>query len=625
MQKSLEFEMTATPEIGSSLPPLPELSRIESLGFDTETTVERDLFDRSLVGISYYLPDGTKGYIPFRHPGGGNYPLEQVQRWAKHELRNKQLVVANAKHEVHTMNMFGVNLEEQGCRMRDVFHQAALLDDRRFQINMDLLVKQEFGINRIEANHAEIYLMPANLASSIAIEDAELAWKLNEVYSPRIADEDLGRVLKLEDDLVYATCEMERNGAYLDIPTLLRWRTEVQSEWEKRVLQIFQDTGMRIDPGSWKDMERLFNKLKLTFPRTEATDAHPDGCPSFPEEFLMTVEDPVARLALEARQLASLKNKFLDGYLDKINKHGLLRYSLHQVRGEKGTVTGRYSSSADKNGIGVNIQQVSKKSKQPLLLQRWPIRQLFIPPPGRVWVSADAYQIEFRLFAHYAAVALHRSRLARAYQENPSTDFHDMIVNWTGLSRPFAKNVNFCKLYGGGADKVATMCGVDVKKGQEIVDDYDREFPEAKLLIRKVAEKVRKVGFAKTILGRRSRFEIMPTEWEWKNQMGVTRTEEEILEFKLKEDKQRYYMGLNRVQQGTAADIMKIKLLETYRQRKALDLTMRFPVHDEIDGDIASKEALHPFQELLNAQSIEMEVPILWEAGTGASWHEAQE
>ena len=124
----------------------------------------------------------------------------------------------------------------------------------------------------------------------------------------------------------------------------------------------------------------------------------------------------------------------------------------------KGTVTGRFSSS------NINIQQVFKAAKQKAnkVLAKWLIRELFIPHPGKKFVSADASQIEFRIFAHLSQNA----DLIREYCDN-DPDFHTYVSTLTGQPRREAKHVTFCRLFGGGIGKIASMVGVLVLRSGE--------------------------------------------------------------------------------------------------------------------------------------------------------------
>lgn len=580
-----------------ALEPLPE--RLENPTIDFETDLRPNRL-RQPCGVAWATPDGRAGYASISHPESVNHDPGAVRRWLQAELKGKRVNTANAKHECYVLQNFGLDPEALGIEWNDAFFQAGLLNEKRYRINLDTLMREELGRGKLDLGDTEawpIHERPAHLVADYAVADAVGALELDQVYTPHIYTEDLGRVLRLENDLVYSTVEMERNGAPLDVELLDRWILEVQAERDQRLWQINKLTGLNVSPTKRTDMLRLFAHLGL-----ENDFKTEKGQPSFDEEALLHFPQEPVKLALEVRQLESLLSKYLLVYRQAVDGAGILRYDLHQMRAEaegalKGTISGRYSAS------NVNIQQVSAKDKQPLLLQRWPIRQLFVPPVGERWVSADASQIEYRIFAHYAA-KLGMTRLAEAYRRDPKTDFHALVVEWTGLVRGFAKNTSFCRLFGGGKDKIRYTINRGIqdprlKKSEAdveaIVERYDRRFPEARRTLNKVSEVVKARGYSRTILGRRRRFA----------------------------DGDKAYAGLNTICQGSAAEVMKVKTLETYRARKRLGLTPRFVVHDEKDGTSPNPEVVREFTELLNTQSLPFEVPILWEAGEGANWQES--
>lgn len=597
MTQSL-FQFEPRYEAAASLPPLPCLDGIGKLGLDTETTVEEFLFDRELVGISYYLPDGRKGYVPIKHMESENYPEEMVKEWVKRELRGKTFCVANAKHEVHTFNTWGISLEEQGNSFRDVFHRAALINEKRRKLNMDLIVEEELPhIQKIEADHKHLYKLPAQLAAPVATQDAELAWLLDEAYEPKIQAENLGTVCQLEDDLVFSTCEMERNGSYLDVGLMLQWEREVKEEYTKRLMEIYSLVGFMVNPNAPTDMLRLFKYLGI-----ENTYETESGEESFKVEVLQAYAEgrPAIQLCLEAKQMSSLLSKSFEKFAASVRSDGRVFYALHQLRSDEGgTITGRYSSSAPgkKKNSGINIQQVSKTDKMPKLLQRWPIRKLFIAPPGEKFFSSDASQIEFRLFSHYAAKK-GMPRLAQRFNEDPTVDFHSLIVEWTNLIRSQAKNVNFAKLYGGGPAKIAGMCGVSLVEGEKIVNKYDREFPEAKILMDMAQGQAMDHGFVRTLLLRRRRYDRDDPE-------------------------EAFYSALNSVLQGGAADLVKLKILRLYNERKRFGLTLRSQVHDEANGSIPEDNNAVSLNDFMNEQEMDLELPIMWKSGVGKNWEEA--
>jgi DNA polymerase-1 len=308
---------------------------------------------------------------------------------------------------------------------------------------------------------------------------------------------------------------------------------------------------------------------------------------------MKTIADPNFQKLRMARALDSIHSKYLLKYL-KAQRNGILPYKLHQLKSDDyGTISGRFSSSS------VNIQQVYAKGRQ---LKKMPdmkdfiIKELFIAgDPDWEWLSADAMQIEFRLFAHYA----NSKRLNEAYANNPWIDFHDhvmaMLQRLVDIDRDDTKNVNFGKLFAMGRDKMRRQLDTELEIANELFDAYDQEFPEAKDLLNLSMKLARNRGYVKTLLGRRARF---PTQ-------------------------DRLHSALNRVIQGTAADIMKLKLLEVYRNRKLLNFVMFFTVHDEVDGRVPKGGNYRErMKELLNTQieELKLRVPIMWDVKTGDNW-----
>jgi DNA polymerase-1 len=243
----------------------------------------------------------------------------------------------------------------------------------------------------------------------------------------------------------------------------------------------------------------------------------------------------------------------------------------------------------------VNIQQVGGKKLQAKmrgLKEQYPIRQLFVPESG-LWLGADASQIEYRLFAHYAKPPA----VIKAYAENPETDFHAFVMSMvqqvrSDITRERTKDLNFAKIYGAGANKIAIMLGLSPEEASPFVTAYDRTFPQARTLMDESMRVAEKRGYVKTMLGRRARFP----------------------------NGKFLHAALNRVIQGTAADINKMKLVELHKERKYTGLKLRFTVHDEADGDVPDVEAGRRVREVLNRQSLPTRVPILWNVGVGPNW-----
>ena len=578
-------------------------------GFDTETD-SKDPHKAKPVGLAVCTPDDRRYYFPFGHRGGGNLDEGAVKRWAAANLARKHLSILNAKYDVHVCHNWGLDLEGIGSQIHDPAFKAALLDENRRRFNLDLLSQDLLGLEK-----SATYEDKSSIADSSAAEtgeyaehDAYLHLALDLKQQVDIDKQDLSAVCELEDNLIYSTVEMEHNGGLIDRPKLERWVREVSLAHETAILQIHHSTGMKVNPNSIKDMARLFDKLGLEYPRTEPSQDHPEGEVTFEEEYLGKVTHPDVRACMAAKKLDSLNSKYLKKYLKALDSNNILRYDLHQLRGDEyGTVTGRYASA------NLNIQQVMKVESQleEEAIAAWIVRELFIPAPGCFYVSADASQIEFRWFAHYSGSA----RLIQEYCDNPHIDFHQLVADMLSQKRKDAKHNNFGKVYGMGIEKLARKlgypcnCGCDVRvrwdrrahrldcKMQtafDIAKNYDERFPEAKRLLEQASKVAKKRGYVRTVMGRRRRYP----------------------------DGTRLHSALNAVIQGTAADTFKVKCLETYRNRKFLEMTMRAPVHDELDGDLANPDKAVQFKELLEAPDarIPCRVPLLWDVEVGANW-----
>jgi DNA polymerase I len=603
--------------------PLPSLDGIHEIELDCETTGLKWWESDRPIGFGLCLPDGSTRYIPWGHRGLGNLDEEMVKRWCHRELRGKHITNLNTRFDVHMLRAWGVDLEAQGCTVSDVGHFAALLDDHRLHLSLESLCQDflpdERKVKSVEGTTLDTSRMSSYSAGTIAVRaeaDVRQVHKLKHLLLPKLAAEDLMRVKDLEDKIIYVVCEMEKNGAIIDQQLLDEWIRTSQIEMDRCLLELAKMVHFQVNPASSKDVERLFKHLKI--PITEFTDK---GAPSFSDTVIKQLEHPAIKLMRHAKKLFSIRSKFLLKYQKSLDSHGVLRFALHQLRatrgegdeeGETGTISGRFSSTEIVSGIGVNIQQIMKAEKQVLTHgDEYLIRQLHVPASG-LFLSADAAQIEYRLFAHEAS----NPKVLAAYKKDPNISFHKMV--W-GMLKPFkadlsykrTKDINFASIYGAGLTKIALMFEFITKKEfwelreskatgshpklsqtAEIRRIYDREIPEAKRLLKSYSEQAVNKGFITTLLGRRMRFI----------------------------NGARAHKALNGRIQGSAADIMKLKLVSVHQARKDTGLLLRATIHDEIIGDVPDVESAQKVAQILNQQSLQLKVPILWETETGTSW-----
>jgi DNA polymerase I len=601
----------------------PPLDGMAELCLDCETNGLRWWAGDRPIGISIFLPDGRNQYLPWGHKGGGNLDEAAVKEWARRELRGKRITNLNTRFDIHMLREWGVDLEDQGCRVSDVGHYAALLDDHRLYFNLNSISRDYLGRGKVEGiDHKRMAEYHAGEVAPYAENDTSLVHELRKIMIPKLVEQGLTKVAELENELIYVVCEMEKNGCPIDQEKLERWIKESELLLQQWYLQIFHETGIKLNFGSNDDMTALFNKLGI-----KIENFTPTGKASFTDAILKRMQHPLVVLARRGQRLKSLRSKYLLAYQKRISNGGILRYALHQLRttrdelGEDnyatGVVSGRFSSTEIVDGEGGNIQQVIKAAKQiDAFGDDFIIRELAVPRSG-MWLSADAMQIEYRLFAHEG----NNPTIIKAYQENPELSFHKFVHEKVLAYQPHftyrqQKDLNFAKIYGAGIKKLALMLEFITRdeflelvqqnasydhpklaKATEIDRLYNQLLPEVRPLSNKAMETAKNRGHIKTIEGRRARFP----------------------------NGENTHKALNRRIQGSAADIMKRKLVELHLMRKHTGLTLRFTLHDEVDGDVPDQHHAAMVKTILNHQSYRLRVPILWDVKTGANWREAGE
>jgi len=601
----------------------PDLSNFHNIFVNFETTGLRWFEDDLPISMSVYAGDRS-WYLPFKHAGGGNLSEEQVYSFAQ-SLRNKHITNINTRFDIHNgrewgkkMGRGGLDFEKMGCTFSDVAHSAALLDDHRLHLNLDSLVRdylREIPMQKLDESRMRSY--SAGAAQARARYNVESVKRLDDVLYPQLENEDLMRVKELENKVIPIVCEMEHNGALLNEELLDEWIIETKRKYYNGIMDLYHQTGMKINPGSNIDVAKLFRHLKL--PIIETTEK---GNPSFTDEVLKVEKHPIIVLLRHTKKLGSLHSK-LKKYKESIDSHGILRYALHQLRAartegedssETGTVVGRFTSTEIVEGFGVNIQQVLKPEKQILTFgDEFFIRNLFIPEKGKKYLSADAAQLQYRIGASMAK----NPRVLAMYKEDPWISYHKMI--WAELKKvkrdiPYkrTKDTNFARQFGAGLRKIALMieeitkreyfellnqkAGRDhpkLRKTAEFLKIYDREFPEINALLKSSSELAKSQGYVTDIIGRRMRFP----------------------------DGERLYKAFNGIIIMSEASIVKTKLVELHEAREDTQFLLRAQVHDEVDGDVPDEHHAEKVREILNRQSFpELEISILWEVNTGSSW-----
>jgi DNA polymerase I-like protein with 3'-5' exonuclease and polymerase domains len=269
------------------------------------------------------------------------------------------------------------------------------------------------------------------------------------------------------------------------------------------------------------------------------------------------------------------------------------------------------------------------------------IRSLFIPEDGCKWGCFDYSQQEPRLVAHYALKFKLPSVniIADSYENDPSTDFHKIVSDMAEIPRSQAKVINLGLFYGMGKNKLQTELSVTKEKANELFEKYHTRVPFVKQLMNKVMNAAQGKGQIKTLLGRRCRFPkyepvLRGSDWgtfvpaeDHERMLELQEMGPEILDLEGKKTGKRNYWwknptrraftykALNRLIQGSAADMTKKAMLELYKE----GILGHIQIHDELDFSIESDSQAVKIKEIME-QAVDLEIPNKVDYEFGTNW-----
>ena len=439
--------------------------------------------------------------------------------------------------------------------------------------------------------------VPLEKISEYAAEDADITFQLKQVISPMVQKREVEDVLyKIELPLIEVLTDMEYEGVKIDEPYLKSYSKELEAEMIHYRDQVFSLAGMEFNLDSPRQLgDVLFGHLKLPVDKKTATGQH-----STNEEVLskLATEYPIAEKILEYRELTKLKSTYVDALPQMINlKTGRVHTTFNQTIAS----TGRLSS------IGPNLQNI------PIRTERGQkVRKAFIARDDEhVLVSADYSQIELRLAAEISGDEnmleafrqghdIHKATAARVY--NVAMD------DVTKEMRSKAKMVNFGIIYAISAFGLSQRLGIPRKEASELIENYFVQYPKLKNYMNDTLEFARANGYVKTIMGRRRYLKDI-------NSRNFT-----VRGFAERE-------AINAPLQGSAADLIKLAMINIYDEFKKLKLKTRMTlqVHDELvfDAHKSELEIIKPIIHDRMIQAIKTNVPLEVEIGVGANWLEA--
>lgn len=423
---------------------------------------------------------------------------------------------------------------------------------------------------------------------------AYIPWKSVSVLKEQLEETGMhGLFTDIEMPLIYSLYHMEQAGIQVERERLQAYGEKLKVKIDVLEQEIYQDAGETFNINSPKQLgEVLFDHLKL--PHGKKTKTGYSTAADVLEK--LAADYPMVRKILDYRQLTKLNSTYAEGLAHYIGEDGRIHGTFNQTI----TATGRISSTEP------NLQNIPVRME----LGR-EIRKIFVPREGYVFVDADYSQIELRILADMSE----DERLIQAYQQaqdihaiTASQVFHTPLEEVTSLQRRNAKAVNFGIVYGISAFGLSEDLSISRKEALEYIQRYFETYPNVKVFLDRLVEEGKEQGYVTTLFGRRR----------------------PIPELKSANFMQRSFgerIAMNSPIQGTAADIMKIAMINVDQElrRRNMDSRIVLQVHDELLVEAKEEEAGEVITILRETMkdAANLKVSLEVDANTGDSWFSA--
>lgn len=578
---------------------LEKIEKKKEFGFDVETTSLNPRL-AELVGIAICVEASEAFYIPVGHRGTNQtqLPRDWVLKKLKPYLEDPRYkkIGQNLKYDWSVMSEQGLKPDGIGADTM----VAAYVIDPEGRHNLETLASHylNYTVTTYEQvcgkgkDQIGFDLVPITTATRYSAEDAWVAVELWEVLKAKLEEDRLTEVFaRIDLPLVGVLSRMEEQGVCIDVGYLNQLSKEFEKDLGVIEKKIHAFTKAPINLNSPKQLGHLlFEELKLPTQGKTKTGFSTDA------QVLSVLAElhEVPRLLLEYREISKLKGTYVDPLpLMKDPKTGRIHAGFHQTV----AATGRLSSSDP------NLQNIPIRSERGLK-----IRRAFIPSEGNLLVSADYSQIELRLLAHMSGDPelvgsfqrdedVHRRTASEIYGIKPE--------NVTDRERSIAKAINFGLMYGKSAFGLAQELKISRKEAADMIQKYFERYAAVKRFLDGQIEQAREKGYATTLSGRKRRLHDINS----KNHAIRANAER---------------MAMNTPIQGTAADLMKLAMIEIDHELMARNFRSKFiiQVHDEVILD-CPKDEVAKVQKMITEVmegAMKLDVPLRVNSASGASW-----
>ena len=587
------------------------IKKIEEKGIvavDTETN-SLNPHEANLVGISLSLDWGTSCYIPLEHATEKVLEKKIVLEKLKNVLEDKSIkkIGQNIKFDyiIFLRNKIQLNSIE------DTMLMSYALDAGRHRHNMDNLSEIHLNHKPISfkevtgsgKNQISFEKVPIKLATQYAAEDADVTFRLYNLFKKRLDQEKLLKIYELfEKPMVNLLAQMEIEGIKINSHFLNELSKKFYHKIKKLEKEIFDLSKREFNIGSPKQLgEVLYNELKIATLKKTRKGGFATSATVL--EDLAFKGHKLPKLVLDWRQLTKLKNPYTDTLPEHTNPE---TNRVHTSFLLAATTTGRLASSEP------NLQNIPIKTEDGK-----EIRKAFIAEKNYSLISADYNQIEMRILADMADV----KELKNAFKNNE--DIHSLtasqIFNISSNkiddeTRRKAKAINFGIIYGISQYGLAKQISVSNQEASEFLKSYFKKFPEIKDYMNTTINFCRKSGYVNNIFGRRCHI------------TGINDKNYNVRNFQER-------AAINAPIQGSAADIMRlamIKINRTLGKRSDYKTKMLLQIHDELVFETPKNEIkkIIPIikknmTDVSSSEHHKFSIPLTVDIYYGNNWGEA--
>ncbi len=592
--------------------------------------------DGFVCGIAIATKNQTL-YFPIAHNMTDNLNTKETWNYLNEKVfKNKGLrkVFHNAMYDVCWIR--SATGEMPRGPLLDTMIATSVIDETRMRYSLDSISKDylnetkykydlatkvlDWSNGTIKDPMTNMHKLPYHLVKDYAEQDVNLTLKLWELFDTKHLDEVLytkyneegnlveektcRKIFELETKLFPCLVDMKFKGVKIDVE-----KAKIFGKWlDKRrvnLIKLIKDrTSVDVQIWAASSIKKLLDNQEITdYKKTPKS-----GLPQLPKDYLKTHKNRFLRMIVIARECDKVKNTFVEGLLGFVH-NGRIHADINQIRSDQGgTVTGRFSMS------NPNLQQIPAKGYYGKRM-----RELFIPDEGCTWGSFDYSQQEPRLVVHYALKTYIDSNeteiplnlieslktIEEAYKEK-DVDFHQTVADMANIPRITAKTINLGLFYGMGKMKLQKELELDREAATKLFNTYHAKAPFVRRLSQDLIQFAEEHKLLFTLEDRFCRFnkwETRDREWnnttnrydpvpiltkegakkEFKAAVVDTYKEGKIPKDYMKNFDKHYkpaftYKALNRLIQGSAADMTKKAMVNLYEK----GILPQIQIHDEL-------------------------------------------